>query len=499
MKKVLSTTILIFLAYIGFSVNTMFAPTLMAPANNAVNQMPNVFLNWSAVPGAFSYKIQVSTDSLFATSKIYSSNLTALNASSLLFNSKYFWRVKGIGVNDSSDWSAYNVFYTINTVTIIRPFNNDTNRLVSAYFKWNAISGINYYQYQMDTSLTFSSPLFVSNIILPNKIDAYSKQLAFGTNYYLRMRAIHSEDTSVWSALTNFKTLDNLSIRKPHNDTTKISPVAKLEWQWVGSRFYEYAISTDSLFNTSLMYTFDTNKVVYQTSPPDTLVRVFTDTLLFYQKYFWKVRAKNLLDTSNWSPVSKFTTIDKMTLLSPANGTLNVSTSPTFSWNSIKSIGHYVLELDDDSTFLPPVSTYILPNNSSTFILSTILPRDKAYFWRMRATTQLDASLWSNIYKFRTSWGIGIETSILNNNSVSIYPNPSFNGRINIQIASSDNQAVNASLMNMIGQEVFNRVFDVKSGDNTFTLDLSNNENGIYFLKLQNTDNTLTRKIILNK
>ncbi|MEI6852988.1 MAG: T9SS type A sorting domain-containing protein [Bacteroidota bacterium] len=497
MKKVLFTTIFIFLACIGFSVNTMFAPTLVAPLNNAVNQMPNAFLNWSAVPGAFNYKIQISPDSLFVTPTKYTTNLTAINSINLLFNTKYFWRVKAIGTNDSSAWSAYYVFYTINTVTIVKPGNGSLNRPVSAYFKWNAIAGIANYEYQMDTSLTFSSPLFVSSIIAANKIEAYSKQLAFNQHYYLRMRAKHAGDTSSWSALTDFWTLNNISTNIPvNNDTTKYTPITKLEWQWVGSKFYEYSISTDSLFTTSMSYTFDTTKVIKLTN--DTIIRVNTDTLLFGQKYFWKVRAKNSLDTSNWSTVSAFNTLNKVKLISPANGATNVSVLPTLEWDSISNIGYYILEYDNNSAFTSPVSV-VLPNTSNLHTISGLLSYGTFYYWRVKTLTLLDTSSWSNTFMFKTISGVGIENNNSNIYTVSIYPNPSLTGKINIQIESSNYEDVSISLLNMVGQEVYNQTLGVKSGENIFNLDLSTKENGIYFLKLQNGDNTLTRKIILNK
>jgi hypothetical protein len=499
MKKALSTIILVFVAYIGFAINTMFAPTLVAPVNNAVNQMPNAFMNWSAVPGAFYYKIQISTDSLFGVSKSYSTNLTAINTSNLLFNTKYFWRVKAIGVNDSSDWTTVYAFYTIKTVTIVKPGDSSTNRTVSAYFRWNAISGLTGYEYQMDTSLSFASPLFVTSIVSGTKTEAYSKQLAFGEHYYLRMRAKHADDISAWSDLVNFWTLTDLATVNPvNNDTTLHMPVTTLEWEWVGSKFYEYAIATDSFFTSPMIYTFDTTKVIK--SALDTIIRVNTDTLLFGQKYYWKVRAKNALDTSNWSSFSAFTTLDKMTLISPENGTIDVPTYPTFTWDSLKNIGYYILEIDKNTSFTTAQS-FVLPNTIDTYTLATLSPLQNStpYYWRMRTLTLVDTSNWSDTFMFTTISPAGIENSVLDNNSVSIYPNPSLNGRINIQITSSNNQPVNASLMNMIGQEVYSQILDVKSGNNTFSMDLSNKDNGIYFLKLHNSDNSLTRKIILNK
>jgi hypothetical protein len=485
-------------ANVFIDITPMYAPSIIAPINGVSNQMPNPLINWSAVPSAFQYKLQISVDSLFGISQIYSTSLTAINISNLLFNTKYFCRVKAIGVNDSSGWSNISVFRTLKTVTITKPDNGSTNRPVSAYFKWNAIAGIADYEYQMDTSLSFTSPLFVTSIIAANKIEAYSKQLAFGEQYYLRMRARHAQDTSDWSALTNFWTLNDLSIMKPQDDTVRQAPVTKLQWQWVGSKFYEYAISTDSLFSTALMYTFDTTKVVKILLPPDTVVIVYSDTLLFGQKYYWKVRAKNNLDTSNWSSTSKFTTLDKLKLILPTNNAINVSILPTFKWDTIKSINYYIWELDDDSTFSNPQSI-TFPHTIAKYNITVPLADSTTFYWRMRALTFVDTCDWSNTYKFITVSTTGINNTTLDNNSVSIYPNPSFTGKVNIQIESSFNQEVFISVLNIIGQELFYQQLSVKSGNNIFSVDLSTKDNGIYFFKLQNEDNSLTRKIILNK
>ena len=496
MKKIFTTLVCLFMFFGVFSANTMFAPALTTPTNGAVNQMPNTFLKWSAVPGAFTYKIQVSTDSLFVTSNQYSTNLTAIYSSNLSFNSKYFWRVKAISISDSSAWSAARNFYTINTVTITQPVDFSVNRPVSCYFKWNAISGIANYEYQMDTSLTFSSPLFVSNLISATKTDAYSKQLAFGEHYYLRMRALHSQGTSNWSSLVNFTTLTDFMLRRPSSDTNKVMVVTKLEWDWAGSTHYTYTIATDSLFTTNVVsHLIDTTKVIKNAY--DTLVRVHTDTLRFGQKYFWKVRAENALSTSNQTAVWKFTTIDKMTLLTPTNGSIGVTTIPTFKWDTLRqSIGHYVLELDTNLLFSNP-HIYVLSNDTNFYsIVAPLLPHTK-YYWRMKATTLLDATNWSDVFNFTTTSPIGIEN--FENNDVSIYPNPTVTGEINIQISSSELNDVSVRIINMVGQEIFNQNYGIKIGSNTINLDLNKNTNGIYFIQLKQGDTIITRKIIVNK
>ncbi len=501
MKKVLSTIIFISLACVGFALTTMFPPTLVAPINSVTNQMPNTFMNWNAVPGAFSYKVQICADSNFIVSpKNYSTTLTALTTSNLHFDTKYFWRVKAIGVNDSSAWSTLGKFFSIPTVTITKPDNGSTNRNVSAYFKWNVISGLTHYEYQLDSSNTFSSPLLVTGIISPLKSDAMSKQLAFGTHYFLRMRAAHADDTSAWSALTDFTTLADLANLTPaDNETTRYTPITTLEWNWVGASYYDYSISVDTSFTSPMLLSCDTSKMVKLAL--DTIIRANTETLLFGQKYYWKVRARNIWGTSNWSHFTSFTTLYNFGLFTPANNSFNVPLAATFTWDSIKNVDYFILEVADNFPFTGAKS-FVIPSNMYTYTLGTAdhLLYDKDYWWRMRTSTGVDTSYWSNTYKFRSAFGVGIETtSGIDNNSVAIYPNPSFNGKVNLQITSSNNQEVKLSLINMVGQEVYKQQLDVTVGSNSFSLDLNNNDNGIYFLKIYNNDNTLTRKIILNK
>jgi len=476
-------------------VTSMYGPALTAPVNNAVSQMPNAFLVWTAVPSAFNYKAQVSTDSLFTSTKDYTTTLAAVNTDHLNFNTTYYWRVKAYGVSDSSGWSVIKKFQVIKTVTITKPSNNAQNRAVSMYFKWNAITGITNYEYQIDSSLSFTSPLFVRSSVANNKTEIYSKNIAFGTNYHLRMRAMHSADTSDWSAILNFRTIDTVYLRKPGNDTVNHSPIAKLEWDWLGSTRYEYLLATDSLFTTAVSKLVDTTHVVATVS--DTLIREFTDTLRFGQTYFWKVRGVNSFGYSQWTPAWKFTTVSEVTLVAPADGGVNVTTLPVFEWTKIENVGFYNMELDTSSSFANPVyKTFSNAVNTDT-IYTELLPHT-TYFWRMRAATSVDSTEWSVANQFTTASPYGISDNLTNSN-ISIYPNPSITGKVNIQIPAINSQKINLSVVNMVGQEIYSEALQLKSGSNLFTINLQDKENGIYFIRLQSDDITLTRKIILNR
>jgi len=484
-------------ATVFVDVTSMFGPTLTAPVNNATAQMPDAFLVWTAVPSAFNYKAQISTDSLFTSTKDYPTSLTAVNANQLNFNTTYYWRVKAYGVSDSSGWSEIKKFKVIKTVTITKPSNNAQNRAVSMYFKWNAITGITNYEYQIDSSLSFTSPLFVRSNVANNKTEIFSKNIAFGTNYHLRMRAMHATDTCDWSAILNFRTIDTLNLHKPMNDSANCSPIVKFEWDWLGSTRYEYLLATDSLFTTAVSKLVDTTHVLTVSSPSDTIVREYSDTLRFGQTYFWKVRGVNTFGTSQWSPEWKFTTIGEVSLVAPADGGVNVTTLPVFEWKKIENIGFYNMELDTSSSFANPVYKTFHKTATADTIFTELLPHT-TYYWRMRAATSVDSTDWSAPFEFTTASPYGINDN-LNNSNISIYPNPSITGKVNIQIPAISNQKINLSVVNLVGQEIYSEALQLKSGSNLFTINLQDNENGIYFIRLQSDDITLTRKIILNR
>ncbi|HNW89332.1 MAG TPA: Ig-like domain-containing protein [Bacteroidales bacterium] len=501
-------------ATVFVDVTSMFAPTLTDPANNAMGQMPDVFLSWTAVPGAFHYLAQLSTDSLFTTVINYYTDMSATNADQLFFNTKYYWRVKAYNnsVTDSSGWSDIKKFNVVKTVTITKPANNAQNRNVEMYFKWNAISGLTNYEYQIDSSLLFTSPLFVSKIVAFNKVETYSKELAFNTNYYLRMRAIHESDTSEWSDVRNFQTLDTFSLRSPANSAINVSPAINLEWNGLGSSQYEYAIATDSLYSDGVYKVIDStyHTIIITTAPKDTIIRDNPDTLDFGQTYYWKARGVNTFGNSQWTNTWKFTTVDQVTLVAPANNAVDVDVMTVFEWVKIANIIRYEMRLDVSPSFSnPDIYSYngnympedTIPGTQIIHYSDTMfnaLQQNTTYYWSMRALTSVDTSAWSTTRMFTTKDLSGIENNLSNNN-VSIYPNPSNNGKFNIQIPAIADQKINLSVINMVGQEIYGNVLHLKSGNNLFNINLQDKDNGIYFVRLQSEDITLTRKIILNR
>jgi hypothetical protein len=82
------------------------------------------------------------------------------------------------------------------------------------------------------------------------------------------------------------------------------------------------------------------------------------------------------------------------------------------------------------------------------------------------------------------------------NNSVSIFPNPS-NGKIKLTIDQADNSTiVPTKVYNVLGKIIFNSNFQMDASSN-FQIDLSSQPDGIYFLQTESGGNILTKKIVI--
>jgi photosystem II stability/assembly factor-like uncharacterized protein len=157
MKRIFITTLLISL--VGFlnltAKERIYTPELNLPENGAVDQMPDVILDWDAVTGGntgvIKYDIQLDTDPAFpAPINFQTEFLSAVQTSSLLFGQTYYWHVRAKDGNDVSPWSETRSFRVIRRVILTGPndasLQNDTVKLA-----WSSMTGITEYDYQMDT------------------------------------------------------------------------------------------------------------------------------------------------------------------------------------------------------------------------------------------------------------------------------------------------------------------------------------------------------------
>lgn len=117
------------------------------------------------------------------------------------------------------------------------------------------------------------------------------------------------------------------------------------------------------------------------------------------QSYFWRVRAENLGGSSSWSPVSSFSTgLASPALTSPANGSGDISTSPTLSWNTAVGATKYHVQWSTDPNF----GSAIVDSTSGTSLSLPGLVGSTTYHWRVWASNTTSTSIPSPVWSFTT-------------------------------------------------------------------------------------------------
>ncbi|MBE9492005.1 MAG: T9SS type A sorting domain-containing protein [Bacteroidetes bacterium] len=156
MKKLLSTIFFLFIiAVMNLSAQLrVYPPSLVSPIDGAIDQMPNVILDWDAVTGIAGevfYDVELDTDPAFPNPATFNTNFSGVQTSKLFFNETYYWKVRAIDGADISDWSEIWSFQVLNTIELNSPKDLKSEIMPDPLLKWDTISGVEYYDIQYDT------------------------------------------------------------------------------------------------------------------------------------------------------------------------------------------------------------------------------------------------------------------------------------------------------------------------------------------------------------
>lgn len=95
------------------------------------------------------------------------------------------------------------------------------------------------------------------------------------------------------------------------------------------------------------------------------------------------------------------------------------------------------------------------------------------------------------------SISVGInEQALSSENGISIYPNPAKNAAT-ISYTGYSNENLTVSVIDVVGKTILNTTYNSIVGENKIALDLKNAYTGMYFVKISNGKNTVTKKIIV--
>jgi len=214
--------------------------------------------------------------------------------------------------------------------------------------------------------------------------------------YYYRVTAVDStgfEGAKSYAAVARVgvTSLQAPVLAGPANGSAGVSTSTTLTWNAMsGATSYALQVSTDSTFAS----TFVSTNGIASTSKA-------IAGLTYWTKYYWRINATSGSSTSSWSAVWNFTTIlGAPALASPSNGSTNVSTSPTLTWNASTGAASYRIQVSTDSTF--STTTYDASGITGTTQGVTGLLNHTRCFWRVDASNGGVTSGWSTVWNFTT-------------------------------------------------------------------------------------------------
>ncbi|MBC8489895.1 MAG: T9SS type A sorting domain-containing protein [Bacteroidetes bacterium] len=189
------------------------------------------------------------------------------------------------------------------------------------------------------------------------------------------------------------------------------------------------------------------------------------------------------------------------TLISPPNGAIGISLTPTLNWNDIPNAFDYGVQLTNDPNFQSLIINVNGLTSSEYTVPTGILDLNTVYFWRANARNGLGTGPFSAIWFFTsvvtnisTNGEIPNEFRLYNN-----YPNP-FNPTTNIKFSIPTQGFVTLKVFNSLGKEVATLVNENTSvGTYEVNFDAGSLTSGVYFYRLQSDNFTETKRMMLIK
>ncbi len=506
-KKIYTTVCLLFVSFMMMGQFKAYTPTLVSPEDEIENLMPIVLLDWDAVSGYHNlrYNVQISSSSNFQDLVVDEEVTTAAYKSiALKFNTTYYWRVRAIDDNNTSDWSETRSFTTTNAFVTVSP-NND-NQSPRPQLNWESqekysIEGIEKFEILLDSDSTFNDAnddfkqIFVD--IEDNDFEGsfsvrtYADSLDFGDTYYWKVRAYNSaegnlSDISEWSEVMSFTVVVRNELNKPQMTNDKnlnVSPTELLSLK----RSYAYCeyifqVDVNEDFSDPFVYYSDKNSINI-------------DTLKFGEKYYWRAAMKYGHSTSEWTEETWwFTIINAPVLLEPANAG-EATPKDIFKARKIDGVENYTLEVSTSSSFdANNTKSYDFPQTTTTYFQIPIEnvhlnDFDQTYYWRLKAENKKHGeTLWSDVRSFVLKEGIGIED---NNDYISdIFPNPN-NGNFYFVPDNNINNAI-INIFDLAGRNVYSENVTLRKGvEKAININL---ETGLYILQINSKDVKINKK-----
>jgi hypothetical protein len=181
------------------------APLLISPANGALNQPTTLTLSWHQVARAFSYVVQVSIDSNFATIVQDSSVADTFKVvSNLSVGASHYWRARGRGGPWSSVWRFTTMSLSLPAaVSLVSPPHGATIGTESVRAVWRQCQpAVDLYWFERATDSLFTAPIIDASLTDTTKAV---RGLANSQTWWWRVRARNDAGWGPFSEARRFR------------------------------------------------------------------------------------------------------------------------------------------------------------------------------------------------------------------------------------------------------------------------------------------------------
>jgi PKD repeat protein len=227
---------------------------------------------------------------------------------------------------------------------------------------------------------------------------------------------------------------------------------ADSSWVWSGSRFGNYYRPIKAgTWSVTFSATGYTSKTFSITTHDGSAV----------------IKNVNLMPLSPANPVSSYT---YSTNLNTVNFTNTSTNGISYSWNFGDG---------NTSTTQNPVHSYL---STGTYTVKLIVSNGCAETNTSSQQVTINA--------------VGIN-NLLEDNNIELYPNPTTSS-FTLNINTDKCEAVKISIVDIIGNLIYEDNKTLVAGDNNFKIDMSNNRQGVYIIQIATSTNKIYRKLIKN-
>lgn len=364
----------------------------------------------------------------------------------------------------------------ISTPQCIYPKNFQFGLKDTVTLSWTKLFGDVKYQILVDENKDFRNP----KVYIANSNSLNIGGLVKSKQYFWRVRAISSYDTSFWCAPFSFfvgnPKPSKISLVAPANNSTKLDLTPKLVWtkpifdfDFELDFYFEIQISTEPEFN---------NSIFTKTNLRDTFIVVPFGTLSPNNRYYWRVQALNVDGEGVWSETFTFQTNslpDKIVLISPLDNSLDVQLKPTFRWKEVENVEEYILRLSRDPSF----DTVEVERKVQATLYKHLnaLQPNTTYFWQVCGKNNVGNGPWSDTWSFKTTILSNVENKI--SEGLVVKPNP-FIDKLILECPRCSKY--NVKIFDALG----NQVFSIDTDEDFLAIELPHLKVGVYLLSVHN-------------